>query len=93
MSTPKLVAACVPTAKFPFGQHHSLLPAISHIEYTRMSSPICLYMNNQVVTLSVRRGPDVLMNVSMREQRALSNYILQCGKVYYSNIIIVKILM
>jgi len=33
------------------------------------------------------------MNVPVREHRALNNQIFRCGKVYYSNSIIVTILM
>jgi len=43
-----------------------------HIEYTRMSSPTYQYVVNLVVSLPIRRGPGVLMNISVRERRALN---------------------
>jgi len=39
---------------------------------------------NLVVSLPIRRDPGVLMNVAVRERRALNNQILRCGKVYFS---------
>jgi len=60
----------------------------SYIGSTWMLSPIYQY-----VSLPIRRGPAVLMNVSVREHHALNNYIFWCGKVYFSNTIIITILM
>jgi len=64
----------------------------SYIKYARMPPPICQYVINLVVSLPIRRGPGVLMNVSVWEYRALNNQIY-CGKIYYSNTIIINILM
>ena len=68
-------------------------PKGSCIEYTLMPSPIYLYMINMIVRFPSRRGPGVFMNVSVLEHRALNNQIFWCGKVYYSNTIIITILM
>jgi len=38
----------------------------SYTEYNRLPSPIYQYVINLVVTLPTRRGPDVLMNVAVR---------------------------
>jgi len=38
-----------------------------------MPSPIYQYVTNLVVSLPIRRGPGVLMNVSVQEHRALNN--------------------
>jgi len=40
-----------------------------------MPSPIYQYVINLVVSLPFRRGPGVLMNVSVREHRDLNNQI------------------
>ena len=40
-----------------------------------MPSPVYQYMMNLVVSLPVRRGPSVLVNVSLREHLALNNQI------------------
>jgi len=45
----------------------------SNIEYTRMSSPNYQYVITLVVSLPIRIGPGVLMNVSVWEHRALIN--------------------
>jgi len=58
-----------------------------------MPSPTYQYVINLVVSLPVRRGPGVLMNVSVREHRALKNQSFCCGKGYYTNTIIITILM
>ena len=68
-------------------------PETSHIQYTRLPPPIYQYVVNLVVSLTIRGGPGVFMNVPVREHRALNNQIFRCGKVYYSNPIIVTILM
>jgi len=39
---------------------------------------------NLVVSLPITRDPGVLMNVAVREHRAINNQILWCGKVYFS---------
>jgi len=54
-------------------QYHSQPPERSHIEYTRMSSPVCQYVTNLIVSLPIRRGPGVFMNDSMQEHHALNN--------------------
>jgi hypothetical protein len=46
-----------------------------------------------VMILPIRRGPGGFMDVSVREHRALNNEIFWCGKVYYSNPIIITTLM
>jgi hypothetical protein len=68
-------------------------PERSHIEYTRMPSPIYQYMIDLIMSLLIRRGPGVFMNVSVQEHRALNNQILWCGKPPLSNTIIITILM
>jgi hypothetical protein len=40
-----------------------------------MPSPICQYVINLVVSLPIRRDPGALLNVSVREYRALINQI------------------
>jgi len=40
-----------------------------------MPSPIYQYVISLVVSLPIRRGPGVLMNASVREDRALNNQI------------------
>ena len=67
-------------------------PETSHIQYTRLPPPIYQYVVKLVVSLTIRGGPGVFMNVLVREHRAL-NQIFRYGKVYYSNPIIVTILM
>jgi hypothetical protein len=42
----------------------------SHIEYTGMPSPIHQYVIDLIVSLPIRRGPDVFMNVSVRKHSA-----------------------
>jgi len=68
-------------------------PETSHIQYTRLPSPIYQYVVNLVVSLTIRGGPVVFMNVPVKEHRALNHQIFRCGKVYYSNPIIVTNLM
>jgi len=48
-------------------------PATSYIYYTRIPFPIYLYVINLVVSLPIRRGPRVLMSVSVGKHRALNN--------------------
>jgi hypothetical protein len=45
----------------------------SYFEYTRMLSPIYHHVINLVVVLPIRRGPEVFINVSAQEYRALHN--------------------
>ena len=45
----------------------------SHVYYTRMPSPIYQYAINLVMSLPIRRSTGALMNVSVREHRALNN--------------------
>jgi hypothetical protein len=70
-------------------------PEKSHFEYNRMPSltRIYHYVINLNVSLPIRRGPGVIMNISVQEHRAINNEIFWCGKVYYSNTIIITILM
>ena len=75
---------------FPYLLHYQIVisiivcyPERSHIEYTRMSS-IYQYVINLVVTLPIRRGPGVFMNVSVRDHRARNNYIFWCGSFLIS---------
>ena len=58
-----------------------------------MPSPIYQYVVNLVVNLATRRGPVVLMNVSVWKHGVLNKQIIRCGKIYYSNTIIIAILM
>jgi len=58
-----------------------------------MPSPIYQFVINLVLSLPIKRSPAVLVNVSVREHRALNNLIFLCGKVYYSKSIIITILM
>ena len=59
-----------------------------------MPSLVYQYVINLVVILPIRRVvPGVLMKVSVREYRALNKQILWCVKIYYSNSIIINILM
>jgi len=44
----------------------------SYIYYARMPSPVYQYVIDLVVSLPIRRGPGVLMGVSVREHRALN---------------------
>jgi hypothetical protein len=44
-------------------------------------SPIYQYVVNLVVSLTIRGGSGVFMNVPVREHRAL-NQIFRCGEVY-----------
>ena len=55
-------------------------PQRSHIKYTRIPPPIYHCVINLVASLPVRRGPGVLMNVSVREHRAINNYIFDVTK-------------
>jgi len=50
-------------------------PERLYIKYTRMPSPIYQHVISLVVSLPIKRGPDVLMNVSVRGHRALNNQI------------------
>jgi len=45
-----------------------------------MPSPIYQYVINLVVSLPIRRGPGLLVNFSVREQRALSKQIFDVEK-------------
>ena len=58
-----------------------------------MPSPAYQYVINLVVSLPIRTGTDVFMNVSMWEHGALNNQSFLCGNVYFSNTIISTILM
>ena len=60
-------------------------PKTSHIQYTRVPSPVYQYVVNLVVSLTTGGGPGVFMNVLVREHRALNNQIFLCVEVYYSS--------
>ena len=48
-------------------------PETFYMEENRKPSPIYQYVINLAVSLPIRRGPGVLMNVSVWEHRALNN--------------------
>ena len=48
-------------------------PETLYIQYTWMPSPVHQYVINLAVSLPIRRGPGVLMNVSVQEHRAPNN--------------------
>jgi hypothetical protein len=54
-----------------------------------MPSPIYQNMVNLVVRLPIRRYPSKFMNVMMWEHHTFDSKIFRCGKVYYSNSIII----
>jgi hypothetical protein len=66
-------------------------PETSPIWYTQMPSPIYQYVISQVVSLTIREGPGVLLNVSAREHLALNNEIFWCSKAHFSNTFIITI--
>ena len=51
-------------------------PKTSHIQYTRMPSPTYQYVVNLVVSLTIRGGPGVFMNVPVREHPTLNHQIV-----------------
>jgi hypothetical protein len=72
---------------FPIFSNHSIVISItvrssrrSYIEYTQVSSPVCQYAINLIVSLSIRGGPGVLLNVSVREHPDLTNKFLDVAK-------------
>ena len=65
----------------------------SYIYNIQMPSPIYLYVISLVVSLPIRRGPGVLMNVSVGKHCAVNNQDFLMWHVYYSNTIIITILM
>jgi len=58
-----------------------------------MPSRICQYVINLIVNPPLRSGPGVFMNGLVPEPYALKSQIFLCGKVYYSNTIIITVLM
>jgi hypothetical protein len=56
-------------------------------------SPVYQYVINLIVSLPIRRGPGTFVNVSVRKHCTFSNKIFGCGKVYYSNTIMITIFM
>ena len=56
-----------------------------------MPSPVYQYVLSRVVSLTIRKAPGVLLNVSAREHRALNKDFF-CGKVHYSNTFNITIL-
>jgi len=78
ISTSTLCNACLLTA------NHSLTfqppasitvssPEKSYVEFTRIPSPIHQYVITLLVSLPIKRGLGVFMNVSVRENRTLNN--------------------
>jgi len=55
-------------------------PERLHIEYTCRPFPIYQYVTNLVVSLPIRRGPGVFMNVSVWENCALNNQFFYAAK-------------
>jgi hypothetical protein len=55
-------------------------PERSYINYTPMPSPVYHFVINLVVSIPLRRGPGVFMNVSMWEHHALNNKIFEVAK-------------
>jgi len=51
-----------------------------------MPSPTYQYVVNLVVTLTIRGGPGVFMNVPVREYRALNHQIFLCGQVVFEKV-------
>jgi len=58
-----------------------------------MPSPIYQYVINLVVSLPIRGGPSLLMNVSVREHRALKNKIFFMWESLLFSTITITILM
>ena len=68
-------------------------PESSYVEHTQVPSRIYQDAINLFVSLPIRRGPGVLMNVSVGEYHALKTRFFFCDKVYFSNTIIITVLM
>ena len=49
-------------------------PESSYILYSIMPSPVYQYVINMVVSLPIRRGPAVLMDVSVEEHRLTTKF-------------------
>jgi hypothetical protein len=99
-STSNYYASCLHTANLPLAfattrewSESQSAPLTSNIGYTRTPSSIYQYVINLVVSLPIRRGPGVLMNVWVLEHFELKNLIFWCDKVYHSNTINITILM
>jgi len=60
--------------------------------YLNATSHLSIF-NQSVVSLPITRGPGVQMKDSVWEHRDFNNYIFLCDKVYFSNTIIITILM
>ena len=80
LSTSNCCVACLLTASFPNSCNHQILKSIrvtfterTYIENTQMSSSFYPYVINLIVSFFIRWGPGILMNISMRENHALSN--------------------
>jgi hypothetical protein len=61
----------------------------SDIKYTLMQPPVYQDVINLVMCSSLRKGPSVFMNAAMREHGTFDMKVVRCGKVYYSNSIII----
>jgi hypothetical protein len=54
-------------------------PETSYVYYTRMPSSVIQYIINPVLSIPIKIGPGLLMNVSVQEYHALNNQIfLMC---------------
>jgi hypothetical protein len=81
LCTSNICAAGLLTAYLfpPFCNHQMVISItvspleIPYISYTRMPSPISQYVTNLVVSLPVRRGSGIFMNVAVLEHRAFNN--------------------
>ena len=69
-------------------QYHTHSPERPYIEYTQIPSPIYQYVISLFMILPIRRGPGVLVKVSVQKHRPLKNQIICRGKIYYFNTII-----
>jgi hypothetical protein len=54
------------------------------MKYTRMPSPV-----NLIVGVLIRRHPSIFMNVAMWEHCSFDCEIFRCGKILYTNSIII----
>ena len=70
-----------------------IYPETLYIENSRIQSPIYLYVIDLIVSLHIRSGTGLFINVSVLGFHALNNSIFGFSKVYYSNTIIFTILM
>jgi hypothetical protein len=76
--------------------HHQIVvsvticcPEWSDITYTWMLSPVYKNMVNLVVHLSIMRCQSKFINVTVWERHTFDNKIFGCGKIYYSDSVII----